>query len=102
MEDSFVNPGDRLSMEEEYAPSVNTYVEDGVVYAAAVGNKVIKDGAIGVAPLREIKRFERGMSVLGTVTDSMKSVVFVAIERVSSGTREYVSAEGWQDSNQAA
>lgn len=51
MEDSFVNPGDRLSMEEEYAPSVNTYVEDGVVYAAAVGNKVIKDGAIGVAPL---------------------------------------------------
>ncbi len=91
MEDSFVNPGDRLSMEEEYAPAANTYVEDGVVYAAATGSKVVKDGAVGVAPLRQIKRFDRGMSVLGRVTDNMKSVVFVAIDRVSSGNSEYVA-----------
>ncbi len=89
MDDKFVNPGDRLSTEEEYAPSDNTYVEDGSIYAAATGTQQIKDGRISVAPIREIKKFSRDMLVLGTVADDMKKVVFVHIDNISSKNKEY-------------
>ncbi len=89
MEERFVNPGEKLSMEEEYAASENTYVEDGTVYAASTGMLVVKDGAISVMPLRDVRKIERGMMVVGRVTDAMKSVIFVAIDRVSSSNKEY-------------
>lgn len=90
MDDNVVAPGDRLSTEEEYTPSNNTYVEDGVIYSAATGTKVIKDGSIRVEALREIRKFERGMYVLGQVSDNMKSVVFVTIDRISAKNKEYL------------
>ena len=89
--EEFVSPGDRLAMEEEYAPSSNTYAEDGTVYAAAAGARVIKDGMVGVMPLREIRGLERGMLVLGRITDMMKSVIFVEINRISTGKKEYLA-----------
>ncbi len=90
MDNQFVSPGEKLAMEEEYAPSSNTYVEDGAVYAAAAGVRLVKDGAIGVMPLKEIMGLKRGMLVLGRVTDAMKSVIFVEINRISTGKKEYL------------
>ncbi|MCL4378948.1 MAG: exosome complex RNA-binding protein Csl4 [Candidatus Marsarchaeota archaeon] len=90
MDDQFVSPGEKLAMEEEYAPSSNTYVEGGVVYAAAAGLRVVKDGAIGIVPVKEIRGMERGMLVLGRATDAMKSVIFVEIDKVSTGKKEYL------------
>ncbi len=91
MEGNIVNPGDKLSTEEEYTPSRNTYVEEGVIYSAATGTVVMKDGTVLVEPLKEIRKFERGMYVLGKVSDTMKSVIFVTIDRVSSKNREYLA-----------
>ncbi len=89
--EEFVSPGDKLAMEEEYAPSNNTYVEDGTVYAAAAGTRIIKDGTVSVMPLKEIRGLDRGMLVLGMVTDTMKSVIFVEINRISTGKKEYLA-----------
>ncbi|HUC38973.1 MAG TPA: hypothetical protein VL944_02490 [Candidatus Acidoferrum sp.] len=90
MADQLVNPGERLSMEEEYVPSTNTYVEDGSIYSASTGTVMIKEGAIAVEPMKEIKKIDRGMLVLGKVTDNMKSVVFVEIQRMTSQNKEYL------------
>jgi exosome complex RNA-binding protein Csl4 len=89
-EELVVVPGDRLSTEEEHSAGANAYAEDGYVYAAACGSVEIKDRSINVRPLKEMLTFQPGMKVLGKVTESMKSVVFIEISKINDGKKEYV------------
>lgn len=89
----FVMPGDKLGVEEEYMPGENAFVDesDGSIRAAIMGVPEIKDGKILVSnPNQNIVKVTRGMFVLGTITDSMKSVMFVKIDRLQVGNREFL------------
>lgn len=89
--EDFVMPGDMLSTEEEHAAGANTYIDNGYVYSAACGNVELKDRSINVRPVKEMLSFQPGMKVLGEVTDSMKSVVFVEISKIDRASREYIA-----------
>jgi exosome complex component CSL4 len=84
----FVIPGERLSVEEELAPSDNTYSEDGIVYAASSGEVKIRENAVSVEPIKHVIKIGRGMMVLGTVSNEMRSVAFVSIDSIRSKNRE--------------
>ena len=80
-----VMPGDRLGVEEEYTASDNTFVDesDGTIRSAIVGNVSIKEGKISVhSNVSEKKRYTRGMFVVGTVTDDVKAVMFVKLDKI--------------------
>ena len=84
-------PGDRLAMEEEGLPYSNTYAENGEIFAASIGRPKTFDGMIGIDSKHEIVGFERGMYVVGEITDDAKSVMFVKIDPVEIGSREFVA-----------
>jgi exosome complex RNA-binding protein Csl4 len=92
-EELVVVPGDRLSTEEERSPGSNVYTEDGYVYAAACGKVEVKDRSINVRQLKEVMPFQPGMKVIGEVTESMKSVVFIKISKINHGAKEYASSK---------
>src|SRR5271154_7506180 len=88
----FVTPGEKIATEEEFTAGNNTYVEDGVIYSTVVGNVVSSEGAIGVANAgREIKIIGKNMLVIGTVTDDMKSVMFVKLDNINVKNRDYLA-----------
>lgn len=91
--ESLVVPGERIATEEEAQPGQNTYSENGMIYASTFGVVKINDGAASVQPGtgREIKIIDKGMMVLGTVTDDMKSVIFVEITAINSGKKEFLA-----------
>ena len=62
-----------------------------MIYAANAGSVVIKNGSVAVMPVKEIKKIDRGMLVIGTVTDDVGSVVFVKIDGIRSNNRELVA-----------
>lgn len=88
-----VTPGEKIGTEEEFQPGQNTYTEGGVIYSSAFGTVKPAEGAINVesAAPRQIKQFDKGMTVIGRVTDDMKSVIFVSIDKVHSGSREFIA-----------
>lgn len=87
-----VMPGDRVAAEEEAEAGNNTFVDQGSVYAATMGKVALKDGRIDVVPFgRDIRRIERDTLVIGNVTDDMRSVIFVKIDDISSGNKEFLA-----------
>ncbi len=90
-EGRFVTPGERLSTEEEYAPSRNTYSEDGVIYASTSGFAIAKNGYVEVKPIKNVEKIRSGMLVIGTVVDDMKNVIFVRIDGIRSENKEYLA-----------
>ncbi len=87
-----VMPGDRLSTEEEFLPSSNTYVEAGNIYSLVPGKRVTNEGKVEVKSAgREIIKFKKNMLVLGTVVGDLKAVLFVEIDNMSLGSKEYVA-----------
>ncbi len=88
----FVVPGERIATEEEFSPGINTYSENGIIYATLAGSVVKEEGIIGVAPAgREIKIIDREMLISGVVTDDLKSVMFVKIDNISAGNKNYIA-----------
>ncbi len=91
-ENDIVVPGERLAAEEEYAHGTNTYVEENGIYASMLGRVAIKNGTIGVMPIgRELHEIDRGMLVLGNVSDYMKSVIFVKLQNIKSDGKEFLA-----------
>ncbi len=86
-----VFPGDRIAMEEEGLPYSNTYAENGEIYAAAIGKPKAFDGKIGIDSKHEVVGFERGMYVVGEITDDVKSVMFVKIDQLEMNGKVYVA-----------
>ncbi len=93
MEDGLVvSPGERLATEEEFNVGSNTYVESGAIYSSAFGALEISNGTINVnSGWRNIKRIDKGMVVMGVVTDDMKSVMFVKVNDINIGRKEYLA-----------
>jgi exosome complex RNA-binding protein Csl4 len=89
----FVTPGEQLATEEELTKESNIYAENGVLYAAAAGRASIKNGVVSVLPLKTKRRMEPGMLVIGNVSDSLKSVVFVKIDKIEKEREEYVAGK---------
>ncbi|MCL4411520.1 hypothetical protein M1329_01110 [Candidatus Marsarchaeota archaeon] len=91
-EKELVMPGDRLSTEEEFLPASNTYVESGSIYSLVPGERVAGEGKIGVKSIgREITKFRKSMLVLGTVIGDLKSVLFVKIDDLALGNKDYIA-----------
>ncbi len=91
-ETELVMPGERLSTEEEFLPSSNTFVEAGNIYSLVPGRRVASEGKIEVKSAgREIVKFKRNMLVLGTVVGDLKSVLFVDIDNMELGNKEFVA-----------
>jgi exosome complex component CSL4 len=91
--ETLVVPGEKIATEEEFHPGTNTYSENGVIYASTFGTVKSAEGAVSVQPgtKREIKQFDKGMTILGTVTDDMKSVIFVDITTINTGHKEFMA-----------
>ncbi len=90
--DAFVIPGERIATEEEMAAGSNTFIEDGIIYSSVIGNIIKENGSIAVAPAgREIKIIDKNMLVLGTVTDDVKSVIFVKIGDINIEKKDYLA-----------
>lgn len=91
-ENLFVTPGEKIATEEEFASGDNTFVEEGVIYSAVIGNVTKTDGIVGVATTgREIKIIGKDMLVIGTVTDDMKSVMFVELDDINIEKKDYLA-----------
>ncbi len=89
-----VFPGDKLSTEEEFLPSRNVYIENGMIYSSAFGKLEMNEGKLGVSSAgRDVNPMRRGMFVLGTVVGAMKSVLFVEIENFSIGNKEFIAGK---------
>ncbi len=87
-----VLPGDRIATEEEFAPGMSAYSENGQIYAALAGRVKVDNNHIGVSnPKKEIIKLRRNMLVLGTVTDDLRTVMFLKLDAVSTDGREYVA-----------
>ena len=85
-------PGERLATEEEFVPGENTYVEEGTIFASAIGNVVADGGKISVKQVgRHIKLIGRDMLIIGTVVESAKSVLFVRIDDINVEGKEYLA-----------
>lgn len=88
----FVIPGEKVATEEEFAAGNNTFVEEGVIYATVIGSVVKENGAVSVSAAgREIKIIDKDMLVLGTVTDDVKSVIFVKIDDINIDRKDYLA-----------
>jgi len=90
--DAFVTPGDKIATEEEFASGDNTFVENGVIYSTIIGRVVKNEGRVGVTNSgREIKIIGRDMLVIGTVTDNMKSVMFVKLDDINIENKDFLA-----------
>lgn len=91
--DQVVAPGERLATEEEFNAGQNAYVENGVIYSAVFGTVSKQDGLINVisGTGREVKLMDKGMIVLGKVTDDMKSVIFVKLDPIMVGKKAFLA-----------
>ncbi len=87
-----VMPGDKIGIEEEFVAADNAYVDnDGSIRAAILGTVVKRDGKIGVVNEgHDIKRFKRGMFVLGRVSDDLRAVLFVKLDGIRVNGIEYM------------
>ncbi len=91
-ENDIVVPGEKLAAEEEYLHGSNTYVENSNIYSMLLGRVVMKNGSIEVSPIgREIHEIDKGMTVIGSVTDYMKSVIFIKLDNIRSEGKEFLA-----------
>ena len=92
IKNDFVIPGEKVATEEEFVAGNNTFVEEGVIYATVIGSVVKENGAVSVSAAgREIKIIDKDMLVLGTVTDDVKSVIFVKIDDINIDRKDYLA-----------
>lgn len=87
--DKIVIPGERLSTEEEFTTSDNTFIEEGGIYSSSTGKVDVKGGKISVISPKEARPFKKGMLILGKITDDLRSVLFVKIENQDKGSVSY-------------
>ncbi len=87
-----VMPGDKIGVEEEFVAADNTYVDnDGSIRAAILGNVIKNEGKISVVNEKhDIRRFKRGMFVLGRVSDDLRAVLFVKLDDIHVNGIEYM------------
>jgi len=91
-ENDIVVPGEKLASEEEYVHGSNTYVENSSIYSMLLGRVVMRNGSIEVSPIaRELHEIDKGMIVIGSVTDYMKSVIFIKLDSIRSGNKEFLA-----------
>ena len=92
-QEQLVMPGDKIGVEEEYAASENAFVDDdGTIRSAIIGKVFIDEGKISVVnEKRDVRKFRRGMFVIGTITDDVKSVMFVKLDNVQINGKEYIA-----------
>ncbi len=90
---TLVMPGDKIGVEEEFVVSDNAYVDnDGSIRSSIMGAVTIKDGRISVVNMKhDVRRFKRGMLVLGTVSDDLRSVMFVKLDNIHVNGVEYIA-----------
>lgn len=95
MDESFVMPGDKLGVEEEFVASDNTFVDDdGSIRSSIIGSVSKSDGKISVHnPQHEIERIKMGMTVVGTITDDLRTVMFVKIDNIKSKGKEFLATK---------
>jgi exosome complex RNA-binding protein Csl4 len=86
-----VMPGDKIGVEEEFVAADNTYVDnDGSIRAAILGTVVKNEGKISVVNEKhDIRRYRRGMFVLGRVSDDLRAVLFVKLDDIHVNGIEY-------------
>ncbi|EET90200.1 MAG: hypothetical protein LVQ97_01115 [Candidatus Micrarchaeales archaeon] len=86
-----VMPGDRLSTEEEFLPSRNTYSENGQIYSLVVGRAKVNEGKMEVEPCgASIEKFHRHMYVVGEVVGELKSILFVKLDDIKIKDKTYI------------
>jgi len=91
-DEKLVLPGEKIATEEEFAGGENTYTENGIVYSSVIGTVRPNDKKVDVVPAgREVKTIDRNMLVIGTVTDMVRSVVFVSIDDISMDHKEFLA-----------
>ena len=89
-----VFPGDRLSLEEEFLPENNVYVENGAVYSSVFGKQKIAEGRISVeSAVRDINKMHRGMYVVGSVVGVLKSVLFLELGNFVVKNMEFIAGK---------
>jgi exosome complex component CSL4 len=91
MENELVIPGEELGIEEEFLASKNTYVSNGIIRSTVFGKIIKKDNKILVEPLRSIDKLKKNMFIIGKVTDSAGSAVFVKIDDIKIANEEYLA-----------
>lgn len=91
-DEKLVVPGEKIATEEEFKPGANTYVDNGMIYSSAYGTVTAAEGAVAVRNAgRAIHVIDKGMIIIGTVTDDMRSVIFVRIDPINIGAKEYLA-----------
>jgi exosome complex component CSL4 len=81
-----VFPGDKMATEEELIPGKDVFVENGNIYARAVGRSASGDGKADIGnTYKEIRKVARGMAVVGTVVGVLPAVVFLNLDTVRIG-----------------
>ncbi|MGC8648816.1 MAG: exosome complex RNA-binding protein Csl4 [Candidatus Micrarchaeia archaeon] len=91
MENKLVIPGEELGIEEEFLASKNTYVSNGIIRATVFGKVIKKDNKILVEATRSIDKLKKNMLIIGKVTDSVGSAVFVKIDDIKIANEEYLA-----------
>ncbi len=86
-----VFPGEIISTEEESTPAAGAFAEEGSVRAALVGRVLQSDSKIGVDGMRNVRPYRTGMAVLGLATDDLRSVVFIKLDTLRSGSASFVA-----------
>jgi exosome complex component CSL4 len=87
-----VMPGDKVGVEEEFVPAANTYVDsDGSIRASIAGSVVASEGKISVINIKhDVRKYKRGMMVLGKVSDDLRSVMFIKLDVIKVNGIEYI------------
>ncbi|MDE1856718.1 MAG: exosome complex RNA-binding protein Csl4 [Candidatus Micrarchaeota archaeon] len=94
-DETIVMPGDSLSTEEENMPAVNSFADNGHIYASAVGRVQRSDGQIGVQSTSSVRRIAKNMMVVGVVTDYLRAVAFLKLDNmVINGVRFVAPKDG--------
>ncbi len=91
-EQQLAMPGDKIGVEEEFIAGENTVVDNGIIRAAIIGEVISKDGKVSVHNSKhEIRKIQRGMYIIGTVSDDLKSVTFIKIDRTEINGVEHIA-----------
>ncbi|MGC8571855.1 MAG: exosome complex RNA-binding protein Csl4 [Candidatus Micrarchaeia archaeon] len=91
--DSIVLPGDSLGVEEEYLSDEHTFIDKGIIRAAAVGKVKKEDGRLSLEPFKLINKIQNNMIVIGKIVNNVGSAVFVKIDDIKIGKEEYLAID---------
>jgi len=82
--------GDYLGTTEEYIPGEGTYAEDGRIYAAVVGEKILdKEKHKATVKGKQMPEIKPGQVVFGEVSGARKNIVSVIVSKIE-GLKETI------------